>query len=308
MKDFTGYWTFFCNPKKWNIDDFLKSGEKYDTFTVRNWHKDDFEKGQLGIIRVGKDRRTKKELDGRKKLKSGVYAIVEILTKATLRKDDKPEYWNDDSLNEKRYRVDIKYIKNLINDPILLDDLKSENYNYDQHLIDGFQSSTMPLEYKSFRKIIDKVGYLEFNFANRDLNLKEDIEELEKEYSQAIPEVKKRLSKHIERGKISEKFKEVTKYKCQICDALGEDPYAFKKENGDFYIETHHIDPVSSLNKGCLGISNLITVCPNHHRQLHYGDVDILKNTDKELELKIDEDNITINKSDVISRYSKLLK
>ena len=30
-KDVTGYWTFFCNPKKWEIDRFLESNIEYDT-------------------------------------------------------------------------------------------------------------------------------------------------------------------------------------------------------------------------------------------------------------------------------------
>ncbi len=32
----TGYWTFICNPEYWAIDDFLQSGEVYDTFSIRD--------------------------------------------------------------------------------------------------------------------------------------------------------------------------------------------------------------------------------------------------------------------------------
>ena len=296
MKDFSGYWIFFCNPKRWNIDDFLKAKNVYDTFTVRDWHKDQFAKGQLGLVRVGHDNRTTKQLNGREKLQRGIYAVVEVLGEAELKEETVPDYWNDEDLGGKRYRVNIKYLKNLIERPILIKDIKFESYNYDKHLIDGFQSSTMPLEPDSFRRILNKVGGMNSEFFKHKLETETDLINLEKEYEHAVPEIKERVSNYIERGRIAEKFKKKTGFKCQICGALGEDPYVFEKENGDYYIEVHHIDAVSNLNKGSLGISNLITVCPNHHRQLHYGKVDVLENNEDELKLKIDGKEKLINK------------
>ncbi len=35
----TGFWTFFCNPKKWAIDDFLASNKVEDTFSITSWLK-----------------------------------------------------------------------------------------------------------------------------------------------------------------------------------------------------------------------------------------------------------------------------
>jgi hypothetical protein len=45
----------------------------------------------------------------------------------------------------------------------------------------------------------------------------------------------------------------------------------FLKANGDPYIEAHHVMPVSRKEVGSLSASNIMTVCANHHRQLHYG-------------------------------------
>jgi len=295
MTDFTGYWIFFCNPKKWNIDEFLESGTIYDNFTVRDWHKDQFAKGQLGLVRVGHDNRIKDQLR-REKLERGIYAVVEVLGETELKEEPAPDYWNDNDLGGKKYRVDIKYLKNLLDKPILIKNLKSDSYNYDKHLIDGFQSSTMPLEAETFNRIIEKIGEINLDFTDEKFESEEDIVKLEKKYKNAVPEVKTRVSKYIERGKIAQQFKKKTGFKCQICDELGDDPYVFEKENGEYYIETHHIDAVSNLNEGSLGISNLITVCPNHHRQLHYGKVDILGNNKDELKLKIDGEEILINK------------
>ena len=62
------------------------------------------------------------------------------------------------------------------------------------------------------------------------------------------------------------------------------------------YVETHHIIPVSELEQGSLGTLNLLTVCANHHRQLHYGDVKLIENNDKYFEFTIDNQQIRINK------------
>ena len=69
-----------------------------------------------------------------------------------------------------------------------------------------------------------------------------------------------------------------------------------KKRNGEFYVETHHIIPVSELEQGSLGTLNLLTVCANHHRQLHYGDVKLIENNDKCFEFTIDNQKIRIDK------------
>ena len=39
----TGFWTFFCNPAKWQIDDFLLKGKKFDSFEVTAWQEKYFE-------------------------------------------------------------------------------------------------------------------------------------------------------------------------------------------------------------------------------------------------------------------------
>ena len=130
------------------------------------------------------------------------------------------------------------------------------------------------------------------------------IEALEKKYKDATPEVIYRLVKRIERGAISKEIKKVYEYKCLLCEALGGETISFEKRKGDMedegetYIETHHIIPVSKLEPGSLGISNLVTVCANHHRQFHFGNIEIMENTKDNLKLKIDdnEEVITIKK------------
>lgn len=297
---YTNYWTFFCDPSKWEIDKFLMTETEYDGYQVNPWHKKFFSEGQLGVIRVSVDKRTKTELNGRPKLEAGIYAIVEITSKAYQRTDKPDEFWKDwNDKEEAKPIVNIRYIKNLINNPILISDLKNEHViNLDKYLLDGFQASSMPLNQATFEYLTAKIGNID-NILN---NIEEerpvsisDIEKLEAKYRNATPLVKYRISKTIERGTISQKVKRYNDYKCQICDELGLNPYTFKRDNGEYYIETHHIIPVSHGKKGTLGLTNLITVCANHHRQIHFGGIGITVLEDKFI-VEIDNKAIEIPK------------
>ncbi|MCY4046413.1 MAG: HNH endonuclease signature motif containing protein [Cellvibrionales bacterium] len=56
------------------------------------------------------------------------------------------------------------------------------------------------------------------------------------------------------------------KGKCEYCGETG-----FKMFNGAMYLETHHIIPLSK--SGPDSTSNVIALCPNHHREAHYSDM-----------------------------------
>jgi len=115
-----------------------------------------------------------------------------------------------------------------------------------------------------------------------------DLISLDKKYRNATPEVKETISKRIERGSFSNRFKQIAGYKCMICERMGHNPYSFSKPNGDYYIETHHVIPVSDLVEGSLSSANLITVCANHHRQLHFGKCYVQEITDRKFVFQID--------------------
>jgi len=297
----TGYWTFFCNPAKWEIDKFLSTNTEYDNYQVNDWYEDHIKPGQLGVVRVGVDSRNKKQLGNRSKLSSGIYAIVEILDNPHMSIDNSVFYLNEEDQKQIKLRVNLRYLKNLLTRPLLLNKLKSNTIvNQDEYLINGFQRSTMPLKKATFDEIINILGYEDQIFNNIEsekADTLDDIASLESKYRDASPQVKEVISKRIERGKISSLIKKKNNFKCNICDALGYNPHSFKKKNGEFYIEAHHIIPVSYLIKGSLGISNIITVCANHHRQFHYGNINIVENTNELLALIIDCQSIRINKT-----------
>lgn len=52
--------------------------------------------------------------------------------------------------------------------------------------------------------------------------------------------------------------------RCEYCGVDG-----FTMENGQVYLETHHIVPLCDLGPDTPG--NVIALCPNHHREAHHG-------------------------------------
>ena len=54
------------------------------------------------------------------------------------------------------------------------------------------------------------------------------------------------------------------KGKCEYCNVQG-----FPTTNGGFYLEAHHI--IALCDSGRDTIDNVIALCPQHHREAHYG-------------------------------------
>ena len=59
------YWVFVSNPKKWAIDEFLATGREHDAWGIRPSDQERFAPGQLGLVRVGMDRRSAEERGGK---------------------------------------------------------------------------------------------------------------------------------------------------------------------------------------------------------------------------------------------------
>jgi hypothetical protein len=297
----TGYWIFMCNPAKWQIDRFLETGKVYDQWHIPEWYVKHCKPGQLAVVRVGIDTRNKAQLEGHKKLESGIYAVAEILSSPEARKDDPDPYWLEwEERDWKRKSVKIKYVQNLMAKPLLINDMKRDPIlGNDRILIYGFPQAAMPMREEAFRRIFDHVGaeeYIEHNIESETVETTEEVLKQEDKYRHAVPEVKEVISKRIERGPIANQIKKINGYKCMVCEAMGINPYAFKKRNGERYIEAHHVHPVADLDAGSLHISNIITICPNHHRQMHYGNADLVDEGRDFFTFKIDGNEIRIMK------------
>ena len=76
-------------------------------------------------------------------------------------------------------------------------------------------------------------------------------------------------------------MKKKHKNKCQICG------FTFQKKDGNYYSEVAHIKPLNSLEIGIDKPSNLIVLCPNHHKMLDFGSIKILSNSTFKIDNKI---------------------
>lgn len=299
--EYTGYWLFICNPKQWAIDDFLDQKTEISTWKITNWQKDYIKIGDKAIIRVGIDKRNKKELNGKNRLESGIYALVEIIGKPEYKTDIKDDFWIEEGKSsEFAWRAKIRYLESFISSPIEIKDLKGiSDFDENSPLIKGRQASSWPISKNEFKSLLTLSGKAKAEIEEierAELYSIDEIERIIKKYQNLTPRKKEIISTKIERGEISQAIKKIYNYECLICKELNQNPIGFKKKNGIPYIETHHFFPVSNLQKGSLGIGNLMTVCANHHRQLHYGNVEILASNDNVFELKIDNKNLTIKK------------
>jgi predicted restriction endonuclease len=69
------------------------------------------------------------------------------------------------------------------------------------------------------------------------------------------------------------KLKEIAAYTCQFPNC----GHQIKTGKGKYYIEVAHIKPVNQKGKSVLG--NLLVLCPNHHKEFDYGELQIKEQT-----------------------------
>ena len=122
-----------------------------------------------------------------------------------------------------------------------------------------------------------------------------DLAEIERKLLARPPMVQERVSRFIERGSIGARLKRANGFSCQICDALGLESVGFIKLDGEPYVEAHHATPVSAMEIGSLSATNIMILCANHHRQMHYGNVNIERTTATFI-ITLDETRVTIRR------------
>jgi predicted HNH restriction endonuclease len=122
---------------------------------------------------------------------------------------------------------------------------------------------------------------------------------LETRYSSEKPTVKAQVSRRIERGSVGRYVKKKRRGRCQICEALGNSPVAFMNLKGQPYSEAHHVIPVSHLIAGSLSHVNIMVLCPNHHRQAHYGKFQVKHDEEKAWVISLDDRDLRIGKTEL---------
>lgn len=272
-------WVLICNPKKWAIDKFLESRIERDSWGVRKSDQDRFAPGQLGILRVGVDQRNSAERDGRPRLEPGIYALCEVESTASPGTGATDEFWAEGAVREPGWpTVRIRYLRNYASAPLTIARLRAEAPQLSPLLLDGFQASSFPISANDFQTVLALLGEnldeLPAPETEPDISALQ-LAAMEQKYLRANVEVKERMSRFVERGPVGALVKKANGYKCQLCEALGMEPLGFKKKDGQYYVEAHHVMPVSQKQVGSLAASNIMTLCANHHRQVHYGGVEV---------------------------------
>lgn len=88
-------------------------------------------------------------------------------------------------------------------------------------------------------------------------------------------------------NKIIAQIKFIRNYECQICSLY------ILKSNGKKYIEAAHIIP--KAQKGQEVPSNILLLCPNHHKEFDFGLREILLHDDSKIQFRLNDIEHTIN-------------
>ncbi|MGL5057848.1 MAG: HNH endonuclease, partial [Fusobacteriaceae bacterium] len=254
----TNFWIFLNNPKYWDLEKFLSDSKETSlplTWTIPKFQKDYFYPNQYGVLRVGKDKRTLKELGSNKRLESGVYAIVQIISSAKEKNEE--HAWdniynlnNESSYLRAQYCIELKIIHNLVDAPLFFKDISNiPQIENDKYLISGYQASSIPLSESCFNKLL-KISNLDIvnSEKNDEYFILTGLEkEIISKYRVGQTNFRNNLLFHQSR--------------CKIC----------KLSNENFLIASH-IKPWSVSNEfEKVDVHNGFLLCPHHDKLFDGG-------------------------------------
>jgi len=137
----------------------------------------------------------------------------------------------------------------------------------------SWQNSIRKVSDEAFNKILNLAGIntdtgVDTGILESESNVLDVLRLLNKRYLDLEPKERaKKIQKHLDRGNaVTNALKKILGAKCQICGWEG-----FEKNNSEDFIEAHHIVQISDKVQGSLCTENVILLCPNCHREVHYG-------------------------------------
>ncbi|MCC6467737.1 MAG: EVE domain-containing protein [Alphaproteobacteria bacterium] len=152
---YEGCWIFCSNPGLWAIDKFLLSGPRDDSWGVPLHQARHFARGQRGFIRVGVDSRTKKQLEGRPRMRPGIYAHCEVRSAARPDTDKPDPYWYETPTDRVRPSVKLRYLRSFLDKPLLIDTLRLIAPDIDPLVLRGFRQASFPISRKTYRRLLE---------------------------------------------------------------------------------------------------------------------------------------------------------
>lgn len=137
----------------------------------------------------------------------------------------------------------------------------------------------IPVRQRSRREEVDPVE------ARKEL-LRSQIAEIDALHAAAPPLSRVDLALRYERDDgLVKLLKELRGPACQICGST------FPMANGGFYCEAHHLEHLA--HAGLDVSSNIVLLCGNHHREFHYGHVELIDHTSDALTVRINGETVT---------------
>lgn len=119
------------------------------------------------------------------------------------------------------------------------------------------------------------------------------IERFNEIYRNATPRKRIVISNQIARpNAITDYLKKIQRYTCQICGKLG-----FRQGNGKRYVETHHVVELHKLMPGSYCSDNIIVVCANCHKKLHYARIEYISTDNSQIVLKINDEQFQFSRN-----------
>lgn len=291
----TGYWMFVCNRNKWDGEGWLRKPDDTFLYKISEHNRLEVQAGDLGVLRLN----ARSATSTRVARPAGVYAVVEVLDRPQLQADPNDTYYiNPADAQQATWRAPLRLLANLVGRPIAADALPSDDdFQYFRHAL---QTSTIPITRRAFSEIFARAGIVRPGLTDEQkASTPSGVRQLEIEARSADPKRKLRISRYIERGPIGAKVKAIRGCRCQICEALGAPPVAFTKKNGTPFAEAHHVQPVSLMLAGTLSASNIMVLCPNHHRQAHLGNFEVIEERADKWRVQLDGAMLEIDKTEI---------
>ena len=174
----------------------------------------------------------------------GIYAWVKAIAEPVFCSDpDLRGYYSQEDADEPTWRVKLEILDNMLRRPVLAE--FSPNEPRFRYVHRPLQRSTLPLEESALRYILSLSGS-DLEKKKRLADTVEGIKYLETDFERSAPEVRQKISRYIERGRIGQRLKLMRRGRCQICEVLGKNEVAFLDRHGRAFSEPHHVIPVSS--------------------------------------------------------------
>lgn len=124
-------------------------------------------------------------------------------------------------------------------------------------------------------------------------NLQDRIRAFNEAYRRVEPRKQKRISEYIARpNAITDYLKKYRNFTCQFCGEMG-----FVQKNGTRYVEAHHIIEIHELLAGSLCSDNIVVVCANCHRKLHYAEVVYEVEDNDNLVIRINDERFVVERN-----------